>query len=122
MIGRTALILTVVALLVATMLTMALPALAAPTKPIDPTGTPEDPNCWGEVTQQFTELSPGIVGAHSSDPIPGDEDRETPRDGVGNVSREDNNPDGDRPSDHGEDVGLIVLGPNPCTDSTPGAA
>ncbi len=99
MIRRTLLILTVVAVLVAMMLTTVLPAVAAP---IDPTGAPEDPDCWGEVTSQVA--SPRF-GQHASDPIPGDDDRETPREGVGNVSRTDSNEPGDHPSDHGEAVG-----------------
>ena len=62
----------------------------------DAKGKPSDPNFWGKVvgTQaQADDDRPGI-GEHSSDPVPGDGDNETPRSGVGNQ-------EGDGPSGHG---------------------
>lgn len=63
-------------------------------------GQPDDPDCWGEAnsglaTDDFGD--PG-VGQHASDPVPGDDDRETPRDGVGNQAE-------DSPPEHGAVVG-----------------
>ena len=106
MIRRTALILAVVAVLVAMMLTMALPAFAA---------QPDTPNCFGKVSSQLAGVEdeqPGI-GEHSSDPVPGDEDRETPRQGVGNVAGSDGFFDGERDhvSDHGTFVASLDANP-----------
>jgi hypothetical protein len=61
------------------------------------TGQPTDPNCWGEINSGLAQASGG-VGQHASDPVPGDDDRETPRLGVGNQ------PEG-TPSDHAAEVG-----------------
>ncbi len=61
------------------------------------TGQPTDPNCWGEINSGLAQDSGG-VGQHASDPVPGDDDRETPRLGVGNQ------PEG-TPSDHAAEVG-----------------
>lgn len=72
-------------------------------------GSPPDPDCWGEVTSTLTQQedeNPGI-GEHSSDPIPGDEDRETPRRGVGNNFFGD-----DTPSEHGQTVSALDGNPD----------
>jgi hypothetical protein len=64
----------------------------------------EDANCWGKVTSDFTTQRDGdggggqVFGQHSSDPVGGDSDNETPREGVGNQ-------DEDHPSDHADTVG-----------------
>ncbi len=90
-----------------------VPALAAPGEHEgrSPTGKPTDPNCWGEVTSQRASDEHDI-GEHASDPLPtldfGVSGRETPRQGVGNVSRTDANPAGDHPSDHGALVGPVL--------------
>ena len=55
-------------------------------------------NCWGKVTSDGAQtLEPGEFGAHASNPT-GDEDNDTPREGVGNQ-------DEDHPSDHADTVG-----------------
>ena len=76
----------------------------------DEKGRPSDPNFWGEVvgTQaQADDGNPGI-GEHSSDPVPGDDDNETPRSGVGNQ-------EGDGPSGHGAIVACQDNNPDtPC--------
>jgi hypothetical protein len=65
-----------------------------------------DENCWGKVT---SELAKGEgIGEHSSDPVPGDEDNETPREGVGNQNE-------DHPSDHADTVGPRFGSNEPCT-------
>jgi hypothetical protein len=51
------------------------------------TGSPNDPNAWGSVASQLG--SEGIMGEHSSDPVPRVPGHETPRDGLGNVARND---------------------------------
>jgi hypothetical protein len=63
-------------------------------------GQPPDPNCWGEINSGLAQDDfgdPG-VGSHASDPVPGDDDRETPRDGVGNQAE-------DSPGEHAQTVG-----------------
>lgn len=68
-------------------------------------------NCWGKVTSSLTQNDddqPGI-GEHSSDPVPGDEDNETPREGVGN-QREGH------PSDHADTVGGLADDVPDCVD------
>lgn len=68
-------------------------------------------NCWGKVTASLTQNDddqPGI-GEHSSDPVPGDEDNETPREGVGN-QREGH------PSDHADSVGGLADDQPDCVD------
>lgn len=61
-------------------------------------------NCWGKVTSDFTSQRDGdggggqVFGQHASDPVGGDSDNETPREGVGNQ-------DEDHPSDHADTVG-----------------
>ena len=93
--------------------TTALPALAAPGphEGRDPVGEPADADCWGEVT---SEVAGPLFGQHASNPVdtqeeaelpPQDRDRDTPREGVANVSKDDGNLAGDTPSDHGADVG-----------------
>ena len=55
-------------------------------------------NCWGKVTSDAARtFEPGEFGAHASNPT-GDEDNDTPREGVGNQ-------DEDHPSDHADTVG-----------------
>ena len=55
-------------------------------------------NCWGKVTSDAARtFEPGDFGAHASNPT-GDEDNDTPREGVGNQ-------DEDHPSDHADTVG-----------------
>lgn len=59
-----------------------------------PGGADNDPNdddtgeanCWGKVTSSLTKNDDGKpgIGEHTSDPFPGDDDNETPREGVGN--------------------------------------
>ena len=55
-------------------------------------------NCWGKVTSDGTRtLEPGEFGQHAANPT-GDDDNDTPREGVGNQ-------DEDHPSDHADSVG-----------------
>ena len=70
-----------------------------------------DQNCWGKVTSSLTQNDddqPGI-GEHSSDPFPGDEDNETPREGVGNQQE-------GHPSDHADQVGGLADDVPDCVD------
>ncbi|MDQ5827180.1 MAG: hypothetical protein M3441_23700 [Chloroflexota bacterium] len=61
-------------------------------------GKPADPNCWGTAASQVATTFPtGSFGEHASS-------QETPRQGVGNVARNDD-ADGTRPSDHAALVG-----------------
>ena len=64
-------------------------ALAAPRDNLEEkeTGKPDDPNSWGSVSSQIADE--GVMGEHSSDPIPFVEGHETPRDGLGNVAKND---------------------------------
>ena len=65
-------------------------------------GQPPDANCWGEINSGLAQDdfgSPG-VGEHASDPVPGDDDRETPRAGVGNQAE-------DTPGEHAQTVGPL---------------
>jgi hypothetical protein len=71
-------------------------AYAQGTPRVNP-GSPPDPNCWGEINSGLAQSSGG-VGEHASDPIPGDDDRETPRAGVGNQAE-------DSPGEHAQTVG-----------------
>jgi hypothetical protein len=68
-------------------------------------------NCWGKVTSSLTQNDDGKpgIGEHSSDPRPGDEDNETPREGVGNQ-------DEDHPSDHADSVGGLADEQPDCVD------
>ena len=55
-------------------------------------------NCWGKVTSDGARtLEPGEFGQHAANPT-GDEDNDTPREGVGNQNE-------DHPSDHADSVG-----------------
>jgi hypothetical protein len=67
-------------------------------------GQQDDPECWGEVTQQLAQQEdsqPGI-GEHVSNPIPNNDDpHDTPRLGVGNQAQ-------DTPAEHGEFVGGLI--------------
>jgi hypothetical protein len=61
-------------------------------------GKPADPNCWGTAASQVATTFPtGSFGEHASS-------QETPRQGVGNVARNDG-AKGTRPSDHAALVG-----------------
>ena len=51
------------------------------------TGSPDDPNSWGSVASELGDA--GVMGEHSSDPVPFVEGHETPRDGLGNVAKND---------------------------------
>lgn len=78
------------------------------------TGDPSDEgeaNCWGKVTSSLTQDDDGHpgIGEHSSDPVPGDGDNETPREGVGN-QREGH------PSDHADTVGGLADDVPDCVD------
>ena len=66
----------------------------------------DDANCWGKVTSELAE-GEGI-GEHSSDPVGGDEDNETPREGVGNQVE-------GHPSDHADTVGPRFGSDEECT-------
>jgi hypothetical protein len=72
--------------------------------PREDSGSPPDPDCWGEVTSDLAQTDDGSagIGEHSSDPVPGDADNETPRRGIGNNFQGD-----DTPSEHGETVSAI---------------
>jgi hypothetical protein len=82
----------------------------------DRDGPDEDSaNCWGKVTSDFTTTKDGDGGgdmSHSSNPVndPDDveEDRETPREGVGNQVE-------GHPSDHGDNVGPLFGSDEGCT-------
>jgi hypothetical protein len=68
-------------------------------------------NCWGKVTSSLTQNDddqPGI-GEHSSDPVPNDDDNETPREGVGNQNE-------GHPSDHADTVGGLADDVPDCVD------
>lgn len=71
----------------------------------------EDANCWGKVTSSLTKNDDGKpgIGEHSSDPVPNDDDNETPREGVGN-QREGH------PSDHADTVGGLADDQPDCVD------
>src|ERR687891_120665 len=71
----------------------------------------DEANCWGKVTSDFTTTNDGDGGGsmrHASDPVPGDDDNETPREGVGNQ-------DEDHPSDHADTVGPRFGSDEECT-------
>ena len=71
----------------------------------------EDSNCWGKVTSDFTTTKDGDGGgdmSHASDPVGGDEDQETPREGVGNQNE-------GHPSDHADTVGPQFGSDEECT-------
>jgi hypothetical protein len=71
----------------------------------------EDANCWGKVTSDFTTTKDGDGGgdmSHASDPVRGDDDNETPREGVGNQNE-------GHPSDHGDTVGPQFGSDEACT-------
>lgn len=79
-------------------------------------GDPDDnddgeQNCWGKVTSSLTKNDDGKpgIGEHSSDPRPGDDDNETPREGVGNQHE-------GHPSDHADTVGGLADDQPDCVD------
>ena len=59
-------------------------------------GQVDDPECWGEATEQLAKQDDGKpgIGEHASDPMPGG-DNETPRLGIGNQKE-------DTPAEHAE--------------------
>jgi hypothetical protein len=63
---------------------------------------PADPDCWGEESAQQGKT--GDAGKHASDPIPGDDDRETPRSGIGNLAP------------HPSDLGEALNGADDCEE------
>lgn len=71
----------------------------------------DDANCWGKVSSEFAQRDDGQPGGghHASDPVPGDDDNETPREGVGNQ-------DEDHPSDHADTVGPRFGSDEECTE------
>jgi hypothetical protein len=68
-------------------------------------------NCWGKVTSSLTKNDDGKpgIGEHSSNPVPGDDDNETPREGVGNQNE-------GHPSDHADQVGGLADDVPDCVD------
>ncbi len=64
--------------------------------PDDPTTEANEANNWGSVASQLG--NEGIMGQHSSDPVPFVPGREVPRDGLGNVSRNDAGNEGTDPA------------------------
>jgi hypothetical protein len=64
--------------------------------PREDTGSPNIPSCWGQVSSGFAQT--GEMGEHTSNPIPSDEDPDSPRLGLGNTLE-------DGPQGHGEVVG-----------------
>ena len=68
-------------------------------------------NCWGKVTSGLAHKDDGKpgIGEHSSDPVPNNEDNETPREGVGNQQE-------GHPSDHADTVGGFSGSNEDCVD------
>jgi hypothetical protein len=64
--------------------------------PREEPGKPNIPSCWGQVSSGFAQT--GQMGQHVSNPIPSDEDPDSPRLGLGNTLE-------DGPQGHGEVVG-----------------
>jgi hypothetical protein len=64
------------------------------------TGPAADPNAWGSVVSQTAMQSEGTFGQHASNP-PGGQ----PRDGLGNVARNDAGDEGPNAPDTGDHVG-----------------
>jgi hypothetical protein len=64
--------------------------------PREEPGSPDIPSCWGQVSSGFAQT--GQMGEHTSNPIPSDEDPDSPRLGLGNTLE-------DGPQGHGEVVG-----------------
>ena len=64
--------------------------------PREEPGKPNIPSCWGQVSSGFAQT--GQMGEHTSNPIPSDEDPDSPRLGLGNTLE-------DGPQGHGEVVG-----------------
>jgi hypothetical protein len=74
------------------------------------TGDPSDEgeaNCWGKVSSALGQTQDHP--AHAADPVPGNEDNETPREGVGNQQE-------GHPSDHADTVGGFLGIDEPCVD------
>ena len=90
------------------------------------TGSPDDPNAWGSVAAQLADE--GVMGAHSSDPVPvggpgntgcfGENKelncRETPRDGLGNVAKNDFDDHGVPTGTAEECAARLAAGLTPC--------
>lgn len=93
--------------------TMALPAFAGGKPDFAGGGGPNNPNGFGTVVSQKATTY-GDVGKHSSS-------QDEPRQGVGNVARNDPQP-GDHPGDHGCFVGdlddQVGADPKGATDCT----
>ena len=73
-------------------------------------GTEEDDgdaNCWGKVSSELGKIQDHP--AHAADPVGGDTDNETPREGVGNQAE-------GHPSDHADTVGGFLGIDEPCVD------
>ena len=68
-------------------------------------------NCWGKVTSSLAHNDDDHpdTGEHSSDPVPNDDDNETPREGVGNQNE-------GHPSDHADTVGGLADDVRDCVD------
>lgn len=64
---------------------LAFAAIGAIVPMMSTTAFAQEPNCWGQETKELADDETGAVGAHASDPIEGDADRETPRAGLPNV-------------------------------------
>jgi hypothetical protein len=75
-----------------------------------------DENCWGQVSKGLAQKDDeqSGLGEHSSDPVQteGDDNNETPREGVGNQNE-------DHPSDHADAVGGLVDDDDTEEDETP---
>jgi hypothetical protein len=78
----------------------------------------DDANCWGQTTSDVVEadvagddddsIGGETFGQHAANPT-GDDDRDTPREGVGNQ-------DEDHPSDHADEVGDNFGSDEECID------
>ena len=96
--------------IVAAMASIALPAVYA-----------DSDNGKSDFGEQASDnlAKDGQMGEHSSDPLPGDDDRETPRSGIGNVFNPDD-PKGDPDSKHPSDTANTLCDLFPtneaCTD------
>lgn len=76
----------------------------------------DDANCWGQTTSDVVNaeddgdrIGGNTFGQHAANPT-GDDDRDTPREGVGNQ-------DEDHPSDHADEVGDNFGSDEDCIDA-----
>ncbi|HEU4448096.1 MAG TPA: hypothetical protein VFR94_25725 [Nitrososphaeraceae archaeon] len=89
---------------------LAFAAIAAIVPVMSTTAFAEEPDCWGALTSgAATEDGQENIGAHASDPEPGDADRETPRAGLANALNRDNLQTPRLP-DHPSEVGDTLVG------------